>query len=206
MIRNKYILYIGSLIRTHCHCSLTGGPAVCLTSRCVTLDGAAIMLQAACPRSMICCSGRLHKLHLHAKRKKYSWLIWLSAPMHNDFAACVWLLSSLPFCHWRTVENEERNSSSGLRNGPNFKLLCILCLFRLCWWGSYSATATILFAGSLWTPKHKGLWKNSPAAAYCLTISIIDLTVTGWFMWGPMTGPCLVPWQNQRPFLPLEVR
>lgn len=47
------------------------------------------MLQAA--RPAIRCSGRFHKLHLHAKHKKYSWLIRLSAPMHNDFAACVWL-------------------------------------------------------------------------------------------------------------------
>lgn len=103
---------IGNLIRTHCHRRLTGGPAAewmcslaaCLTSRCVTLDGAAIMLQAA--RRVICCSGRFHKLHLHAKHKKYSWLIRLSPPMRNDFAACVWLPSSLPpsspFCHWRT--------------------------------------------------------------------------------------------------------
>lgn len=129
LILNKLSL-IGSPIGTHRHCRLTGGPAVCLTSRCVTLDGAAIMLQAARPCRMICCSGCFHKLHLHAKHKKYSWLIRLSAPMHNDFAACVWLPSSLPLLslkNWRAwkVRNGTPKVASRTSQTLNWRASCV---------------------------------------------------------------------------------
>lgn len=76
--------------------------APCLSSRRATLDGAVIMLQAA------------HTLYdtvpwppppspcpLHAEHKEHSWLILLSGPVHNDSAACIWLVVCA-LCHWGT--------------------------------------------------------------------------------------------------------
>lgn len=51
------------------------------------------------------------------------------------------------------------------------------------------------------------LWWNSPDAAHCVTISTIDLAVTGWFMWDRMTVSCLLyPGRPCALSLPLEVK
>lgn len=57
--------------------------ASCLSFQHVTLDGAAIILQAA--HTLTWCTSYFHN--------QYSWLILLSAPVHNDFASCIWLFS-----------------------------------------------------------------------------------------------------------------
>lgn len=108
------------------HCCL----ASCLTSQCVTLDGAAIIQQAAhtltdtvqWPLSSPC--------PLHAEHKKHSWLLRLSSSLHNDFAACIWLFPcSMSLRNKQLKKVRKRKKTYYDMLTMSCLLFCSICIF-----------------------------------------------------------------------------
>lgn len=119
-----------SLFHCRLQSTVTAGWIFCLvscpTSRCVTLDGAAIMLQASpmlrstlqWPLSQTQSACWTQEIQLADPT--------VSPPVHNDFAACIWLFFSLQ----HTTEEQTCGQSEG-RKKKHLELL-ILCVKCVC--------------------------------------------------------------------------
>lgn len=109
-------------------------------------------------------------------------------------------------CHWRTNVWRKWRKEKNKTTFETFNF-CVMCFRDFNCGASEDSEGAVSCSRISLFHETERLWWNSPDAAHCVTISTIDLAVTGWFMWDRMTVSCLLyPGRPCALSLPLEVK